>query len=278
MSNKKQDSTFYNQEPTFPENSILTQKYDDDDESSSSSDSDEDNIIKKDELVKGGAPDDDDAEASATDADADDDDEDEDEDDVEDEDDEPDVDIDEDEEEGSSKKKSSSKKTDLASVSNIKVKSKKVKVVTEVPLLSDDDLLDDENDYDDEDDFLQKFERETNDEYLLKFHPESKVHNYDEVQTLATVVRDKNNQIIDPLHKTIPILTKYEKARVLGIRAKQINNGAKTFLPNLDINIIDGYVIASLELEQRLIPFIIRRPLPNGISEYWRLSDLQIIS
>jgi DNA-directed RNA polymerase subunit K/omega len=39
--------------------------------------------------------------------------------------------------------------------------------------------------------------------------------------------------------------------------------------------LIDGYLIALKELEQKRIPFIIQRPLPNGTSEYWRVSDLE---
>ena len=42
--------------------------------------------------------------------------------------------------------------------------------------------------------------------------------------------------------------------------------------------IIDGYIIAEEELKQKRIPFIIRRPLPNGGSEYWKLQDLEDIS
>ena len=94
---------------------------------------------------------------------------------------------------------------------------------------------------------------------------------------MSNVVRDDNGIIVDPLHKTIPFLTKYERARVLGQRAKQIETGSKP-LVKVPENIIDGYLIAEIELEQKKIPFIIRRPLPNGGSEYWRLSDLQIIA
>ena len=42
-------------------------------------------------------------------------------------------------------------------------------------------------------------------------------------------------------------------------------------------NIIDGYIIAELELKEKKIPFIIRRPIPNGSCEYWHLKDLEII-
>ena len=42
-------------------------------------------------------------------------------------------------------------------------------------------------------------------------------------------------------------------------------------------NIIDHYTIAQMELEQNKIPFIIKRPLPNGKSEYWRVQDLLVL-
>ena len=88
---------------------------------------------------------------------------------------------------------------------------------------------------------------------------------------------DENNIIIDPLHKTLPYLTKYEKARVLGQRAKQIETGAKP-LVKVPENIIDGYVIAELELREKRIPFIIKRPIPGGAFEYWHIKDLEIIN
>ena len=40
---------------------------------------------------------------------------------------------------------------------------------------------------------------------------------------------------------------------------------------------MQGSVIAELELKAKKIPFIIRRPLPNRGSEYWRVSDLELI-
>ena len=77
-------------------------------------------------------------------------------------------------------------------------------------------------------------------------------------------------------HKTNPILTKYEKTRVLGQRTKQLNNGAKPMI-KVKENIIDSYLIAEMELKEKKIPFIIRRPLANGYSEYWTLEDLEIL-
>jgi DNA-directed RNA polymerase I, II, and III subunit RPABC2 len=113
--------------------------------------------------------------------------------------------------------------------------------------------------------------------YLINFHPECVSHNYDEVIAMSKVIRDENGIIIDDFHRTIPFMTKFEKARILGQRAKQINSGATPFV-KVPENVIDGYLIAELELKQKRIPFIIRRPLPNGGSEYWSIKDLEDIS
>jgi len=142
----------------------------------------------------------------------------------------------------------------------------------------DDDENDDENDDDDDDDenHLQKFDSELKKNYIANFHPESLSYNNEETESMSHVTRNDAGIIIDPFHKTLPFLTKYEKTRILGIRTKQLNEGAK---PYLDVNptIIDGYIIAQLELEHKKLPFIIRRPIPNGSSELWRLQDLEII-
>ena len=141
--------------------------------------------------------------------------------------------------------------------------------------VDDDDEDDEEDDSDIED--LQKLEwgyeeRKT----LLNYHPEVKQISEEQLQTLSTIVKDKNGNIVDPFHKTIPIMTKYEKAKIIGIRAQQINSGSEPFI-QVDNNMIDGLTIANDELLQKKIPFIIRRPLPNGSSEYWNINDLELL-
>ena len=137
---------------------------------------------------------------------------------------------------------------------------------------------DDEDDDDDENDeeYLQKFDENIRQNIIEDYHPELKQHNDDEVEALSKIVRSSDGTIIDAFHKTLPFLTKYEKARILGERAKQINAGAKPFI-NIENTLIDGYLIALRELEEKKIPFIIRRPLPHGGSEYWKLADLEIL-
>lgn len=140
-------------------------------------------------------------------------------------------------------------------------------------------IIDDDEEDDDEyeENYLQKFDNDVNKSYIHEFHPECLNHNSDEVEKLSKVIRDENNIIIDPLHRTLPYLTKYEKARILGQRAKQIEVGSKPFV-KVPENIVDGYVIAELELREKKIPFIIKRPIPSGAFEYWHLRDLENIN
>ena len=138
-----------------------------------------------------------------------------------------------------------------------------------------------EDDDEDEDptgaDYLEKFDDATKQNIIEDFHPELQQHNYHEIEAMTTIVRNAMGEIVDPLHRTIPFLTKYEKTRILGERAKQLNAGAKPFV-EVKENILEGDLIALQELAEKKIPFIIKRPLNNGGCEYWKLRDLEILS
>jgi len=160
---------------------------------------------------------------------------------------------------------------------NKKTKSKTTKQTIQINSQYGSDYdSEEEDDYDDDENYLQKFSKEINKQYIEREHPECIFHNYNEISALTKVIRDKNNNIIDPLHRTVPFLTKYEKTRIIGQRAKQINSGAKPFV-SVPQHIIDGYIIAELELKQKKIPFIIKRPIPGGGSEYWNVKELELI-
>jgi len=143
---------------------------------------------------------------------------------------------------------------------------------------SSSDVSDDDDD-DEDDEYVKRFEKldkQMKEDHITNYHPTSMQENYQEIATLSLVVRNDKGEIIDPLHRTIPIMTKYEKARILGQRDKQINNGANIFVqPKQET--FDGYLIALQELEEKKVPFIIRRPLPNGHSEYWKVADLEYL-
>jgi DNA-directed RNA polymerase I, II, and III subunit RPABC2 len=139
------------------------------------------------------------------------------------------------------------------------------------------DLEEDEDEEDEEDEnYLQKFNEDIQKTIIQDHHPELHIHNNEEIDSLTTIVRDANGMIMDPLHTTLPFISRYERARVLGERAKQLNSGAIPFV-DIDETMIDGYLIALKEFEEKRIPFIIQRPLPNGACEYWKLKDLEIL-
>lgn len=124
--------------------------------------------------------------------------------------------------------------------------------------------------------FLQKFTKDYKTDYILSNHQESLNKNYDEIKKFLNVTRDNNNNIIDAFHRTIPLLTKYEKTKIIGIRLKQLNNGAKPYVTISD-TILDNNIIVNMELAQKVLPFIVSRPLPNNTYEYWKLQDLELL-
>jgi DNA-directed RNA polymerase subunit K/omega len=80
----------------------------------------------------------------------------------------------------------------------------------------------------------------------------------------------------DSNHRTYPFLTNYERTKIIGLRANQLSKGSSPLI-SVPTHVTDVRDIARIELEQKRLPFIIKRPLPNGEFEYWRLADLLII-
>ena len=116
---------------------------------------------------------------------------------------------------------------------------------------------------------------------LLKFHPEARIDTIESVSMdliLTNVPPSFTNPDgqIDSKHRSIPFLTQYEKTKVLGFRTNQLSLGARPYIAIPD-HVSDIKEIARLELEARRLPFIIKRPMPDGTFEKWRLSDLLIL-
>lgn len=141
-----------------------------------------------------------------------------------------------------------------------------------------DEYFNEEEDEDDSDDeqYLQKFDEQLRKDIVNEYHPELIIHSNDDIQAYTRIVKNEKGIIMDPLHTTLPFVTKYERARILGERTKQLNAGAKA-LVEVEPEVIDGYLIALKEFEEKKIPFIVKRPMPNGGCEYWKLKDLDIL-
>jgi DNA-directed RNA polymerase I, II, and III subunit RPABC2 len=80
----------------------------------------------------------------------------------------------------------------------------------------------------------------------------------------------------DKHHTTYPFLSNYEKTKLLSLRTSQIEKGAHPYVA-VPEGVTSSYEIAQLELKEKKLPYILKRPLPNGTYEYWRLTDLVIL-
>jgi DNA-directed RNA polymerase I, II, and III subunit RPABC2 len=109
---------------------------------------------------------------------------------------------------------------------------------------------------------------------LLKHHPEC-VLEYQETEEGDLPLESVPPQG-DKKHRSMPFLSIFEKTRILGMRTNQLAQGARPFIEVPDY-ISDVQEIAQLELDQRRLPIIIKRYMPDGTYEKFRLSDLMMI-
>lgn len=96
--------------------------------------------------------------------------------------------------------------------------------------------------------------------------PEEEFHDYTEIF--------KNYDILKKNNSTSPILNRYEKAKIVGLRAQQLAMGSKP-LVEPDIHTMDVITIAEKELKLKKIPFLIKRKVGKNI-EYWKIEDLSV--
>lgn len=89
--------------------------------------------------------------------------------------------------------------------------------------------------------------------------------NFDIKSNVETYIDTKKDKV------TLPILTKYEKARIIGVRMQQISDGA---IPLIDVSgMNDIQEIVEKELEERKTPLMVRRYLFNKVYEDWKMED-----
>ncbi|KAL7779525.1 hypothetical protein CFE70_009029 [Pyrenophora teres f. teres 0-1] len=87
-----------------------------------------------------------------------------------------------------------------------------------------------------------------------------------------TVTSEKDKRVPNEKRTTTPYMTKYEKARVLGTRALQISGNAPVLI---DVEgMTDPLQIAAKELQEKKIPLVVRRYLPDGFYEDWTCEEL----
>jgi DNA-directed RNA polymerase I, II, and III subunit RPABC2 len=110
---------------------------------------------------------------------------------------------------------------------------------------------------------------------LLEQHPEI-WPDYEEAVMEKLVIKGPYPPTEDSRHTTYPFLTLYEKTKILALRAAQLARGSPPFI-DVPEYLTDVYEIARAELEAKRLPYILKRPLPDGNFEYWRLADLMVL-
>ena len=120
----------------------------------------------------------------------------------------------------------------------------------------DDNIFDIGEDLEDDDEFEEEFEEEFNE--------------------AQKKIKKKNKKKIEK-NTTLPVMTKYEKSRIISQRVEQLDANYKTTIPKLvkEKNLTKSIDIALLEFElNKLPPYIIKRPL-NNCYEEWRHEDFK---
>ena len=122
--------------------------------------------------------------------------------------------------------------------------------------VSDEESSDSDSESSDEE-FENRVDDEFKEQFMKSIHPEQFHDSYNFIKMMTSLERDDLNLIHDDKHVTMPILTKYEKARILGLRISQLNKGARPYFTISNRQIVDMHIIAEQELKKKLLPFIL---------------------
>jgi len=76
-------------------------------------------------------------------------------------------------------------------------------------------------------------------------------------------------------NRSKPVMSKYERTKIIGVRAQQISEGS---IPLVEVpkHLTKTLDIATYELKMRKTPFIVKRKVGSNI-EYWKIEDLTIL-
>jgi len=143
----------------------------------------------------------------------------------------------------------------------------------------DDALAGIEEELEQEDEYVVDGERQKESrslQFLNVHHPECRLDYIDDILKRLPLASYPPNLEKERNHKSVPYLTIFERTKIIGFRANQIAQGARALIqvPNHISGVLE---IARLELEQKKLPYILKRPMPDGTFEYIRLADLIIV-
>jgi DNA-directed RNA polymerase I, II, and III subunit RPABC2 len=133
-------------------------------------------------------------------------------------------------------------------------------------------MFDDNEDYDNEVTNENDF---SEDEDILDLNVEDDDKLNEENDFKLITYKNVLENIEKKVKKSLPFLTKFERARIEGVRLQELACGAKPRVDTTGLKSINE--IVQKELLLRKIPFIIKRTLPNGSFEYWKLEEFESV-
>jgi len=84
---------------------------------------------------------------------------------------------------------------------------------------------------------------------------------------------DEYSKYYSNTKKTSPFITKFEKTKLIGIRAQMISKGSEPVI-SVPSHITDSIDIAELEFKKKCIPLFIKRYITATEYEIWRPEDM----
>jgi DNA-directed RNA polymerase I, II, and III subunit RPABC2 len=102
----------------------------------------------------------------------------------------------------------------------------------------------------------------------------------DEHPEVKPVFRTEVAENVKQPRITREYFTKYEYTSLIATRAQQLAEGAKPMVGIEGLKTSDPlfvWNVAKREVELRKLPFIIRRQLPNGTSEFWSAQEMESV-
>lgn len=101
----------------------------------------------------------------------------------------------------------------------------------------------------------------------------------DEHPEVKSVFRNEVAEGMKQPRTTREYFTKYEYTALLAMRAEQIAQGAKPLVSLDGLKTSDPmfvWNVAKREIEQRKLPFLVRRQMPNGSAEFWSAQEMEV--
>ena len=83
-------------------------------------------------------------------------------------------------------------------------------------------------------------------------------------------------------YQSLPIMTKYEFDQIISLRTTHLSRSALPLISLPDDFRIESNMdlrkIALMEMREGKLPYLVKRVLPNGKTEYWKIKNMDLSS